>query len=297
MPEQAAVAPQPAVTPRRYEIPVFADATPDSVAPAVKPEVAPAEAVKPAAAPTDGQNTGDQAPPTTPEGDKPDTDQEPERKRGTRRLERRLDKAYRERAEALARADLLAKQVEELKPKAPVDEAAPTLDKFNDIEAYADAKAKYESAKALREHEGKQRAQAHQQMQERISGEWEEKEAKGEDKYEDFNLKVGKLDPRVPMNIAMMQAENGEEIAYWLGSNLKEAERIVRLDPVAKIREIGRLEAKLLAEPPKPKTPSKAPAPITPLTGAAPLASDIPSEQDDMGAWMKKRQRQVHGKR
>jgi hypothetical protein len=71
----------------------------------------------------------------------------------------------------------------------------------------------------------------------------------------------------------------------------------VALSPTAQIREIGKLEHRLAAEPPKPKTPSKAPAPITPLTGTAPVVSDVPTESDDVGAWIKKRNKQLYGQR
>ena len=95
----------------------------------------------------------------------------------------------------------------------------------------------------------------------------------------------------------MMEADNADDIAYHLGSHPKEAQRIAALSPLSQIREIGKLEAKLLAEPAKPKAPSKAPAPITPLTGVAQVATEVPSEQDDMATWIKKRQKQVYGKR
>ena len=94
-----------------------------------------------------------------------------------------------------------------------------------------------------------------------------------------------------------VEAENAEDVAYYLGKNPKEAERIVSLPTLSQVREIGKLEAKLLAEPAKPKTPSKAPAPITPLTGAAPVTTDVPSENDEIGTWIKRRSKQVHGKR
>jgi hypothetical protein len=109
---------------------------------------------------------------------------------------------------------------------------------------------------------------------------------------------VGKIEPTSPLTVAIMKAENGHDIAYHLGKNLKEAQRIAALDPVSQIFELGRIAAKLSAEPEKPKMPSKAPAPITPLTGATPTAATAePSENDDTATWIKKRQKQVHGRR
>jgi hypothetical protein len=54
-------------------------------------------------------------------------------------------------------------------------------------------------------------------------------------------------------------------MAYYLGSNPKEAERISRLSPLSQAKELGKIEAKLSDNPPVKKT-SSAPAPIAPVT-------------------------------
>jgi hypothetical protein len=45
----------------------------------------------------------------------------------------------------------------------------------------------------------------------------------------------------------------GPDLAYWLGSNPKEADRISRLSPLLQAREIGKIEAKITADPSKRK--------------------------------------------
>ena len=270
----------PPAAPKRFELP---EETP-----------APAESVKPA------QDTGDQATPPKTEGDTPKEEvvtPEQAAKREGRRFERRLDKAYRQRAEAQARAELLEKELAALKqPKAP--EGEPKLEQFDyDPEKYAAAKAEYAKSQAGKDFEAKQRADAGKQSQQKLISAWEEKVERGADKYDDFNDVVGDLQPNNPLIQAIMDAENGEDIAYHLGKNPKEAKRIAELSPVSQVREIGKLEAKLLSTPEKPKAPSKAPAPITPLTGAASVASNEPSDEDDTATWMRKRNKQVHGKR
>jgi hypothetical protein len=60
----------------------------------------------------------------------------------------------------------------------------------------------------------------------------------------------------------------GPDLAYWLGSNPKEAERISRLSPLLQAREIGKIEAKLGSEPVQKKTTS-APEPIRPVSARA----------------------------
>lgn len=262
------------------------------------PETEVAEAPKP-----QSQNTAEQAPATAPEGDKPETGQDPEKQR-SRRFERRLGNAYRKAAEAQARADFLEKQLNEFRQKQvpPADPEAPTLQKFTDIEEYAAAKAKFESEKAakkaLQEHQAKQHADAQRRFTEQLADSWEEKSSRADGKYEDFDEVVGDLKPTEPWSQAVMAAENAEDVAYWLGKNLDQAKRIASLPPFAQIREIGRIEERLLANPPvKPKTPSRAPAPIEPLKGVAPTVTDVPSSEDNMKDWMRKRQKQVHGRK
>ena len=60
-------------------------------------------------------------------------------------------------------------------------------------------------------------------------------------------------------------SEIGPELAYYLGSNPKEAERIARLSPYLQAKEIGKIEVKLADNPPVKKTTS-APPPIKPVT-------------------------------
>ena len=230
----------------------------------------------------------------------PEQAEERDRKKEGRRFGRRLDKAYRERAEAQARADFLEKQVNELRQSAPPQkvEGEPTLAQFDyDPEKYATAKAEFAKSQALKELEAKQREQVSQSFQTELVSKWEEKVDKSLDKYDDYQEVVGELKPVSPLIVAIMDAENGPDIAYYLGKHLDEAKRLAALPHVSQIREIGRLEAKLSLAPAKPITPSKAPPPITPVTGAASTATDVPSDDDDLKTWMRKRQKQVHGKR
>ena len=303
MPEQVALplqgaTPAPVAVPKvqgRFEIP--ADAPPAAPAPAAPAapevkEVAASEAPEPSA-----QDKADSEPAAAPEAN-PETP-EAESKRNQRRLDRKIDKAYRQRAEAQARAEFLEKQLAETRAaNAPAKaEGEPTLAQFDyDPEKYATAKAEYAEKQAEKKLVEKQRTQAQQAERQRLVSEWESQVDKAEDKYDDFQAVVGELTPDSAFVAAIMEAENGADIAYHLGKHPKEAARIAQLPPRSQIREIGKLEAKLAATPVKPQTPSKAPAPITPLTGAAPAASAEPSEQDDMRAWMRKRQKQVHGR-
>ena len=177
-------------------------------------------------------------------------------------------------------------------------EGEPTLAQFDyDPEKYAAAKAEFAKTQATKEYETKQKTEAATAEQRRLLTNWQEQVDKAEDKYDDFQTIVGDIQPNSPFTAALMHAENGADIAYHLGKESKEAQRIASLPPLAQVFEIGKLAAKLSAEPEKPKAPSKAPAPITPITGVAPTATNEPTEQDTMDAWMKKRTKQVLAKR
>ena len=247
-------------------------------------------------------DTEDSAPPAEPEA-KPEPEATPEQlaAKRERRAQNKLEKAYRVRAEALAKADLLEKRLAELESKSVTtkpQEGEPTLAQFDyDPEKYAAAVREHTKAQAGKELEAKQRTEAQSRAQKELVSRWEEKVAKGEDKYDDWEEKVGTLQPTAPFVAALMEADNGEDIAHYLGSHPKEAQKIAALSPLSQVREIGKLEAKLLSKTVEPKVPSKAPAPITPLTGAAASPDTGPSENDDTSAWIKKRQKQVHGRR
>ena len=273
----------------------------------VAPSSTPAPEAKPAPSPevkTDSEttDTGDTATPADPEA-KPATELTPEQlaAKRDRRAQNKLEKAYRVRAEAQARADQLEKRLAELEAKTnqPVSTPGePTLAQFDyDPEKYATAKAEFAKTQAAKDFEANQRAAYQKQAQAKLVEGWEEKVAKAEDKYDDWQEKVGDIQPNSPFVAALMEADNGEDIAYYLGSHPKEAQRIAQLNPLSQVREIGKLEAKLLSKPVEPKVPSKAPAPITPVSGTAANVLDGPTEQDDYPTWLRKRQKQVHGKR
>ena len=164
MPEVVESQKEAVLTPpiRRFEIPVFTETkvTPETT----KPAEAPAESDTKVA-----QNTEEQAPSAKPEGEKPEeVTPEVAAKREGRRFERRLDKAYKARADAEARAQLLEKTLAEERAKnAPKSlDAEPKLEQFDyDPEKYAAAKADYAKAQAQKEYEAKQRTEAGKKTQ------------------------------------------------------------------------------------------------------------------------------------
>jgi hypothetical protein len=140
--------------------------------------------------------------------------------------------------------------------------AAPvaTADQFESTEAYAEALALQKAEELIAKREA-----AKQQSQVLESYHDLEEEARG--KYDDFEQVA--YNPKLPVTSVMAEtiqsSEIGPELAYYLGSNPKEAERISRMSPLGQAKEIGKIEAKLVSAPPVKKTTS-APAPISPVT-------------------------------
>jgi hypothetical protein len=143
-------------------------------------------------------------------------------------------------------------------PTAPAVPVAP--DQFASTEEYAEALA-YQKAEQL----VAQREQQKQQSE--VIEAYHDREEKAREKYDDFEQVA--YNPKLPITSEMAQAiqysDIGPDLAYHLGANPKEAERISRLPPLLQAKEIGRIEAKLAADPPTKKT-SSAPTPISPVT-------------------------------
>lgn len=150
------------------------------------------------------------------------------------------------------------------RPKAPAAPAEPvSQDKFESVEAYAEALATQKAEQLLQQRELERQQAA-------VVESYHEKEEQARDKYDDFEQVA--YNPSLKISTVMAQtiqaSEIGPDIAYFLGSNPKEADRISRLSPFLQAKEIGKIEAKVAASPPT-KKPSSAPAPIQPVAARA----------------------------
>ena len=140
--------------------------------------------------------------------------------------------------------------------------AAPTatVDQFESPEAYAEALAYQKAEELIAKREAAKQQSA-------VLESYQEREEVARDKYDDFQQVA--YNPNLPITNVMAEtiqsSDIGPELAYYLGSNPKEADRISRMTPLSQAKEIGRIEAKLAADPPVKRTTS-APAPISPVT-------------------------------
>lgn len=221
-----------------------------------------------------------------------------EEKKGQSRLNRKLDKAYRERAEAVARSETYQRENEELRAsmRPPVIEGKPKIEDFDDLEKYTDLLAEYKSNEKMKVAENNQRQAAEQQQMSSLKAGWDNKVDEAEAKYPDYHEKVGDYvpNPEFPWSKAIMAADNGADIAYYLQANIAEATRITQLDPFFQVREITKLESKLANAQPVARKASQAPAPIKTLSGISSGISSEPQDSDDIKTWISKRNKQVH---
>jgi len=152
-----------------------------------------------------------------------------------------------------------AKQAE-MQAKARVPADIPPVDQFESPEAYAQALAEKRAQELIAQRDA---AKHHAEVMEAYAD--KEDEIRG--KYDDFDQVAYNPQLRITdvMADTIRESDMGPELAYYLGSNPKEADRISRMSPFLQAKEIGRIEAKLTDAPPVKKTTS-APAPISPVS-------------------------------
>ena len=145
---------------------------------------------------------------------------------------------------------------------APTPAELPPVENFDSVDAYADALAERKAEELLAKRELER-----QQMD--FLDAYQDREEDARNRYDDFEEVA--YNPKLPISNAMAEtiqaSDNGPDIAYYLGSNPKEAARIAALkSPILQAKEIGKIEAKIASEPVLRKTTS-APPPIAPISG------------------------------
>jgi hypothetical protein len=169
-----------------------------------------------------------------------------------KRLAREQRKWEREQAQRQADQQVL---------KAPAD--VPPVDQFESPEAYAEALALKKAEELI----ARRDAAKHKAT---VLDSYHEREEEARSKYDDFEQVAYNPNVRITdvMAETIQSSDIGPDVAYYLGANPKESERISRLMPFMQAKEIGKIEAKLATAPPVKKTTS-APAPISPVNARA----------------------------
>lgn len=194
--------------------------------------------------------------------------------------------------------------------KPPAKPTRPKQEHFNDWDKYQAALDKYEDdrdkyheenlAYQLRKAEAQRQQKSEQQS---VADSFATQVAEAKQQYADFDQVA--FNPDVPMSAPMMDAivtsEFAAHIAYELGKNPDEAERISKLQPIVAVREIGKIEARIAAktsaadekEEKEPQAaPTRAPRPPSPVRRPAAVSND-PEDSDDYKTWLRKREAQL----
>lgn len=191
-------------------------------------------------------------------------------------LQKRLAKESRKierysRAEAELR--LLKEQMQQ-KPEPVVNRGEPKPEQFKDYESYLDALTDWKVESKLKGMEERKAQERQREAQTEHESKLRENVVKASSKYDDFEDVV--TNPQLPITIAMRDAigesDMGGDIAYYLGLNVHEAERIAGLSPIGQVKAILSLEAKLKA--PEVKVKTDAPPPIEPNKASAKVTKD-----------------------
>lgn len=211
-------------------------------------------------------------------------------------------------AERNAKAALEAKLQEmeaKLNPPARTEEAdeKPKPSQFTDAFEYAEALAEWAGENALRNRD-KQQAEA-QAAKERdtVVKTWIDRQKAYESMAPDYADTIASSDVHVSDQVrdAIFESEAGPQILHYLAKNPEVAEALASKSARQALVEIGRLEAKLSGDKTpvtaKPvDTPSRAPAPITPIKATKAVDSPVGSDGEFHGTYAQWKEARRAGK-
>jgi hypothetical protein len=226
----------------------------------------------------------------------PEKPKEPEVPRG---VQKRIDRAVREKYQAEARAKMLEERLEALErrsspqPLQKATENEPTIDKYDNFDEYVAAKAEFIAKRqiesTLSEREKSQMAVKEAAARQQSVDSWTQKVAKATADMPDFEDVIASSD--VPMTEVMqqsiMESDIGPKVAYYLASHPEEATKIAQMPPIRAVAALGRLEERL--ETAKAK-PTQAPPPVQPVGSRATVSKDPGKMSDaEYAKWRKNR--------
>jgi len=136
----------------------------------------------------------------------------------------------------------------------------PSADYFASTEDYAEALAEQRAEQKIAQREAAK-------YQKEVFEAYQDREEEAREKYDDFDQVI--QNPKLAVTELMAQtireSDIGPDVAYYLGTNPKEAARISKLSPASQIKEVGKIEIRLESNPSVKKT-TNAPAPIAPVS-------------------------------
>lgn len=190
-------------------------------------------------------------------GEGSDTEEKPSE---TAKQEEQPDKPKRNSAKE--RIQELARKNRELQEQIDALTAAkPKESDFDDPADFDDARLKAAVKDARADELKAERKKVAAELAAQADEAWNTQIEDARTRYTDFDAVVS--NPKLPITNEMAEvikdSDNGADVAYWLGKNPAEAQRIAQLPPIAAARELGRIEARLT---PQPRRISSAPPPV-----------------------------------
>ena len=182
-------------------------------------------------------------------------------------VQKRIDKLTKQREEAIRDSEFWRGKAEAAavppKPEPEPESTELDPDNFDTESEYLKAVAKQTQDEIRAEATAEKKAKAAAERGQKLSLQYQ----KAKEKYADFDeIALPHTHPVTADMTEAAQGDNFADILYHLGKNPSEARRIALLPAVQQIKEIGRIEAVITANP-KPKTKTDAPNPPSTLDG------------------------------
>lgn len=191
-------------------------------------------------------------------------------------FQKRIDEVTRQKYEAAREADYWRGVAEGRNPaatQAPA-EGPPREDQFEDYQDFEQARIEYAV---------EQRLQTAREIEQRtaVHRSYEERAAKLRETADDYDTVVN--DPTLKITTVMAEvireSDVGPQVAYHLGTNRAEAERIASLPPHRQAAELGKLEVRLTQPA---KTPSNKPNPPAPGQTVSGISAGLTKSAEEM---------------
>lgn len=225
--------------------------------------------------------------------------------------ERKASEASANLTKALEGLETLTKaQAAQISKEAEKEDPRPAREAFDTPESYETALidwsgrraalvAKAEAQKEIEDKLTAEKTEAeHKRVKEQndvVLAEFAKRKAKFIEDHPDYEELVESEEPdkvvqiSIPMANAILTDEDGPAIAYYLGQNRDEAERISKLAPVQAVAALGRIAARLAAKP----APATKPAPLATLKTGAETAVRKTANEESMEEYGARRQREI----
>lgn len=205
-------------------------------------------------------------------------------------LQKKIDKATwegKEKDRRIKNLEVALNKIESEKPqeiKPPLDK--PHVEDFNTNEEFSEALFDYKFAQNDAAKEEKDIAEYERSEQNKKYDDFEQKRSsvmgKGVEKYDNFNEIVGSMPTEIMSEnvaLALVETPNAEDVAYYLGNNIGEAQKISELSSIQIAIKVGEISTKLKNKPKIEKSSSA--EPIKTISGSQINTDKDPMEMTD----------------